>query len=198
MIFAPLINNKPNENSAELYKIYENVNESSFIDERLGAVKGEEDVRESWESQERIAHASENYKIKQLRFGGDIIIVADEAKELEIKNLRSESFLNKKQDEAKLVITWTTTKPALSEIEYAKINGQNVKKLKEDGYGYYHGVLVTGLELDQAYIYKIKVKDKWGNIAESGNYSVYSGKKAVSIVELIARELEKMFGWAKR
>ena len=101
------------------------------------------------------------------------------------------------QDESKAVITWSTNKGAICDITYSKNNGLDEKKLRENGFGYNHGVVIPGLDMGQAYVYQIVAKDRWGNIVKSGNYAVYSGKKAVSVIDLILNELQKMFGWAK-
>lgn len=181
----------------KLDETFKNINSASFFNENEGIVLGEESDNEKQFGME-VVLASENYKAKQIRFGGESAILPEEDAPLEILNVRSETFLVKKQDESKLVISWRTNKPAICEIEYSKNNGQGMKKFKESGFGFNHGVVIPGLELGTAYVYQIKAQDKWSNVIESGNYAVYSGSKAVSVVELIARELEAMFGWAKR
>lgn len=165
-----------------------------------GIVMGEEIVNENVGNENDAALASENFKIKQISIGGDVAAAAgaDENASPEILDIRSEAYLAKKQDEAKLVITWKTNKPAMSEIEYSKNNGQNPKIMKEGNYGFSHGVLIPGLEPGIPYIYKIKIRDRWGNEAATGYYAVYGGSKSVSVFELISQEFEKIFGWAMK
>lgn len=182
----------------ELDKIFKGIDSISFFNEDGGMVLGEESDSDNEEQFSRgVVLASENYKAKQVRFGGEVAVVSEEDAPLEILDVRSETFLVKKQDESKLVISWRTNKLAICEIEYSKNNGQGTRNLKESGFGFNHGVVIPGLELGTAYIYKLTAKDKWGNVIQSGNYAVYSGSKAVSVIELIARELEKMFEWAR-
>lgn len=180
----------------ELQNNYDHINDVSFFGEDE-IVKGEETVNETNE-QGGAAQASENYKVKNVRFGGDIVMSGNDMKKLEISDVRGETFLTKKQDEAKLVISWKTTRLAVSEIEYAKSNGQDLRKIKEDGYGLNHGAIISGFELGSTYFYKITVKDRWNNEVSTGTYAAYSGKKAVSIFELIGGEFEKIFGWVSK
>ncbi len=162
-----------------------------------GIVRGEEIVNENIGSENDAALESENFRIKQISIGGDMAVAAgaDENASPEIQDVHGETYLTKKQDEAKLIVTWKTNKLALSEIEYSKNNGQNPKKMKEGNYGFNHAVLISGLELGTAYVYKIKIRDRWGNEVSTGYYAVYGGSKAVSVFELISQEFEKMFGW---
>ncbi len=171
--------------------------ENYSVQKSEGIVKGEEIINENVGSENDAAFESENFKIKQISIGGDVAVAAsgDENASPEILDVRSEAYLTKKQDEAKLVITWKTNKLAMSEIEYSKNNGQNPKKMKEGNYGFNHGILIPGLELGTPYIYKIKIRDRWGNEASTGYYAVYGGSKSVSVFELISQEFEKMFGW---
>lgn len=180
----------------ELQNNYDHINDVSFFGED-GIVKGEETANETNE-QGGAVQTSENYKVKNVRFGGDIVMTSNDIKKLEISDVRGETFLAKKQDEAKLVISWKTTRLAISEIEYVKSNGQGLRKIKEDGYGLNHGAIIPGFELGSTYFYKITVKDRWSNEVSTGTYAAYSGKKAVSIFELIGGEFEKIFDWASK
>jgi hypothetical protein len=180
----------------ELEKTFEGIDQISFFNENEGVVLGEESEA-AGEENKGIAMASEKFKLRQARFGGDVEIIKEDDAPLKIENIRSETYLTKNQEESKLVISWETNKQAISEIEYSKNDGSGTRKLREGGYGFNHGVVIPGLELGTAYVYRINAKDKWGNEEQSGNFAVYSGSKAVSVVELIAAELEKMFGWTK-
>lgn len=181
----------------ELEKVFSEIDATTFFNQNQGIVMGEETERQGDAASQGVALASENFKIKQITFGGEGSLI-DESENIspEIQNAHGETFMNKKQDEAKLVITWATNKPALSEVEYSQIDGQNPRTLKENNYGFNHGVIIQGMEVGKAYIYKIKIRDRWGNKADSGYYSVYGGSKTVSVFELISQEFNKMFGWA--
>lgn len=144
--------------------------------------------------------SSENYQLKSLKFGGDAALAmgAQENLPLEISDVKSESFVEKKNDTAKIILSWTTNKLATSEIEYGKNNGQGSKIFREDGYGFNHSVVISGLDQATAYVYAIRGKDHWGNVADSGYYGAYTSSKEVSIFELIGKAAGDIFGWAMK
>lgn len=161
-----------------------------------GTIRGEETAAELPESAKGVVLASENYKAKQVRFGGSVAVLSDENLPLKITDMKGETFLDKKQKEAELVISWRTNKLAISEIEYYQNNGQNPKKENEKSFGFNHGIIISGLEPATAYVYSIKSRDRWGNETNSDYYAVYTGSKMVSVFELIVKALEETFGWA--
>lgn len=157
-------------------------------------VKGEEDSN----IEKGVVLASENYKIKQIRFGGDVAVLSGSQDNLplEIYDIRSETLSTKKGEDPKLLLTWKTNKLAVSEIEYSKQNSQNAKTIKEDNYGFSHSVLVSDLDMATAYTFMISSKDRWGNTKTSNLYAAYTGSKVMSIFELIAETVNDIFGWA--
>lgn len=161
-----------------------------------GLIRGEETAAELPASAKGIVLASENYKAKQIRFGGSVAVLSDENIPIKITDVKGETFLDKKQEEAELVISWRTNKLAISEIEYYQNNGQNPKKENEKSFGFNHGMIISGLEPAKAYIYSIKSRDRWGNETASDYYAVYTGSRMVSVFELIVKALEETFGWA--
>lgn len=142
--------------------------------------------------------SSENFTIKQVSFGGDIIIATDDSENLpiEISNVRSDIFLTKNSEESKLVVTWESNKLTHSEISYAKNNGQKTSIARESGYGFSHSIIISGLEQGTGYIYQIKSKDRWNNSYTSGYFGVYAGSRAVSVFELVGKAFNNIFGWA--
>ncbi len=161
-----------------------------------GAIKGEETEAPLPESAKGVALASENYKARQVRFGGAVAVLSDENLPVKITDVKGETFLDKKQESAELVVSWRTNKLAISEIEYYQNNGQNPKKENEKSFGFNHGMIISGLDPAAAYIYSIKARDRWGNETNSDYYAVYTGSKMVSVFELIVKALEETFGWA--
>lgn len=158
-----------------------------------GIVKGETTSMEI-----NNALTSENYKIAEVRFGGDVAIftTGNQNLKLQILDVRSESFMDNKKSEAKLVISWRTNKLAISEIEYSKNSGQNPKKIKERDYSFDHSAILSGLDPSTTYIYSIKTTDRWGNAENSGYFAAYTGAKIISVFELIAKAMNDTFGWA--
>lgn len=142
--------------------------------------------------------SSENFTIKQVSFGGDISIAAEDSENIpiEISNVRSDIFLTKNSDESKLVISWESNKLTSSEISYAKNNGQKTSVVREKGYGFSHSVIISGLEQGTGYIYRIKSQDRWNNSYTSSYFGVYAGSRAVSVFELVGKAFNDIFGWA--
>lgn len=142
--------------------------------------------------------SSENFTIKQVGFGGNIAIAADDSDQMpiEISNVRSDIFLTKNSEESKLVVTWESNKLTYSEISYAKNNGQKTSVIRESGYGFSHSVIIPDLEQGAGYIYQIKSRDRWNNSHTSGYFGVYAGSRAVSVFELVGKAFNDIFGWA--
>lgn len=164
-----------------------------FTTQDNGLVKGEEIIMNYPDT---ISLKSENFKVKQIRFGGSVAAVPDENIPPQISDIKSETILDKKQEEARLIISWKTNKLAISEIEYAKNNGDNPKKAVESAYGFGHSATITDIEPATAYIYLIKAKDRWGNETNSGYYAAFANSKTVSVFELIGKNFQEIFGWA--
>lgn len=157
-----------------------------------GQVKGEEDV-----NRQVAISASENFRMKEISFGGIVLASTDsERLPLEISDFKTKSFLSKDGKEVQALISWKTNKAAASKIKYYKINSQGEKTLEEKNYGFNHSVVLAKLDLDTTYILEVQVQDRWGNVVTSEKFSVYTGSKVISILELIVKEINKLFGWA--
>jgi len=150
------------------------------------------------ENNNRKLLVSENFKVDQVQFGGDASIIIDDAEKLaiEIGDVYSESFLAKKGEEAKMVISWRTNKLTTSNIEYAKADGQDAKAIREDEYGFTHSAILPNLEPGKAYIFRISSTDRWGNEQVSDYYGAYVSARPVSIFEMIGKTFNDIFGWA--
>ena len=166
------------------------------------SVAGEsaEETPKAAAAEESAAMKSENYKIGQIKFGGDAIFLSgsDENVPLEIYDARSETVSSKNGKEHKLMIVWKTNKLAVSKVEYSESSGQNPKIAGRDGYGFDHSVILSDLEPATAYVYKIKAKDRWGNETVSDYFGAYTGKKADSVFELVVKAVNEVFGWAMK
>jgi len=173
-------------------------------EEYSGEVRGEETSEADEQAKKSgILLASENFKANQVSLSGAVVLAAeDDNRPLEISDIKSESFVSAKKDnaggseEVKLVVSWKTNKLAMSEIEYSKNNGQDTKNLKEQSYGFNHAVVVTKINPRTSYTYSIKVRDHWGNEIDSGRYGVFTTSKPTSIFDVISEEINEIFGWA--
>jgi hypothetical protein len=143
-------------------------------------------------------YQSERFRAGEIAIGGEAALFVPETDvaPLEIFSVRGEAFTEKGKNGAKLVITWETNKPALSEISYGKGVGQAEGIIREEGYGTNHSLVIPDLAQSSTYVYVISSRDKWGNEAESDPYAVYTGARDISLFELIAGAIGDVFGWA--
>jgi len=159
-----------------------------------GKVKGEEA-----ESAASAVANSENFRLKEISFGGIVLASTDGEKlPLEISDLKSKIFLSKDGKEAQALITWNTNKLAVSEISYEKIGALESKALQENLYGFSHQVVLTSLDLDTTYTFSIKASDRWNNETLSDKFAFFSGSKVVSVFDLIVKAAGDTFGWAMK
>lgn len=181
--------------------IPENVSEDTFlITDQEGVVRGQEKVKgEEVEAQASSIAKSENFKLKEISFGGVLAASANgENLPIEISDIKSEVFMTKDGKQAQILISWKTNKLAISEISYSKGDIRNAKKLEEKFYGFNHSVVLSKLDLAATYVYQIKAKDRWGNLVTSDKFGIYSGSKMVSVFDLILKAVNETFGWAMK
>lgn len=170
----------------------EKLSESLFFDPETG------ETDQLLRNEEKSLLKSENYKIRQIAFGGSAVAAADNSKEIpaSVANLESEAMLSSDNKEAKLLVSWDTNKEVLSAVEYSRSDGQSPKKISESRYSSSHRLVLSGLDPGAVYVYRIKSRDRWGQEFASEFYSVYSGSPAVSVFDLISRSMNDLFGWA--
>lgn len=143
------------------------------------------------------AYESENFRVGEIAIGGELALIVPESdtRPLEIRSVRGEAFSEGENNSTKLVLTWETSKPAVSDIAYGRGIGQAEAVVREESYGTNHSVLIPGLATATTYVYVITVRDKWGNEVESDPYAVYTGSREISLFELIAGAVGDVFGW---
>jgi hypothetical protein len=144
---------------------------------------------------------SENYKISQIYLGGDgdINMNSDNKDDiLSISDITSEivNTKEKEKNEIKMILSWKTSKAAISKIEYAK-NGESVPEAEnENDYGLFHVAVFSSLNPATVYSYTIKSHDHWGNLATSDKFVFYTGAPDISLIDVLANAAQKAFGWA--
>lgn len=143
------------------------------------------------------SYESERFRVGEIAIGGEfaLLVPENDPTPLEISSVRGEAFTEKETHNTKLLLTWRTNKPSVSEIAYGKGVGQAEAVVREEEYGIEHSVIIPGLSQATTYVYVIRGRDKWGNSAESNPYAVYTGSKEVSLFELIAGAVGDVFGW---
>ena len=185
-----------NQQNDDLFNVSDNVD---WISESEGIVRGEETEIKDLGIQEGPTLMSENFQIKEIKFGGAIAVAKGlEDADFEIYDIRSEVLTTKGKEENKLVIRWKTSKLAKSTLEYSKMNGTSLKTIREENYNFDHSVTLSNLEPGVAYTFVIKSRDRWANEITSDRYSAYAGRKIVSIFDLIVNAVKEVFGWAMK
>lgn len=141
---------------------------------------------------------SENFRLGDVALGGEIGLRADgdQFVPLGIAFVRGEAVPDKGRKDARVLITWKTTKAAISTLRYGKTGGTPSQIFEEEGYGVNHSAVISGLEQANTYTYLIEARDRWGNTVRSDTYAVYTGARNISLFELISGALGDIFGWA--
>lgn len=105
-----------------------------------------------------------------------------------------------RQDKAQIAVSWKTDEPATSRVEYGVgLAGENYEKqTAEDGnLTTNHVVILSDLEPTSPYHLKVNSKDKAGNSAKSDDQTVVSSEVPKSVINILLKALEGIFGWIK-
>jgi hypothetical protein len=68
-------------------------------------------------------------------------------------------------------ISWTTNEAADSQVEYGETTGYGSVTPFDGPYGTSDGAVITGLQPATVYHYRVRSRDKVGNVAESGDFT---------------------------
>lgn len=142
--------------------------------------------------------ASENFRLSKINFGGDFSLLADNelGGALSIDGIRSESFFSRDKDRAKLLISWTTSRPTSTHPEYFRSGSNDKKVLENQDLSREHRMILSDLDTATAYSFSISSTDRWGNKTESGQYGAYTSSGFISVFDLISKAVGDIFGWA--
>lgn len=147
-----------------------------------------------------VGFSSEHYRVGEIVFGGEAEFFGNSGSDsigpLVIDNVRGESFLDKSGEKVKLMLSWTTSNLATSEVRYGK-SEQESRVLSDDGYSLSHSMVLSDLEPASTYLYTVVGKDKRGGEMESETHMVLTPSKSVSLFDLIANAFGDTFGWMK-
>lgn len=142
---------------------------------------------------------SENYTMKQVLIGGEILTEVenvDSTAPLNIADIKNELFVAKNKDEIKMLVTWKTSKNAKSSIEFSKDGESSKKKIETNSSGFSHTAVLPALEPSSVYTYTITCKDRWGMEKTSDKFVFYTGAPNVSLMDVLEDAAKKVFGWA--
>jgi hypothetical protein len=101
-----------------------------------------------------------------------------------------------------IVISWSTDEPATSMVEYgegigssAETLGYSFKTEEDQVFNQSHLVIISGLKPSTTYHFRILAKDMVGNESKSGDYTILTPPKDLSVLQLILKSWEETFSW---
>lgn len=143
------------------------------------------------------AFASENYRARDVSFGGASGVFALEADsgELKVSEVRSIIIPSKEEGRSGVLISWKTSKLSRSVVQYAK-DGAAARSASEKSFAFSHALLIPEVEIGKRYTYSITARDRAGARASSDNFALFVSAKPESVFDLISQEFNGMFGWA--
>lgn len=109
----------------------------------------------------------------------------------------STTLLEGKGIRVQAIFSWKTNEESNSKIEFIEGNVElpNDIKEKESDFVLNHTLVISSLQPSTVYKYVLISEDKFGNETKSNTYALLTPAKSVSIIDLIIRNLEQVFGW---
>jgi len=120
-----------------------------------------------------------------------------------VSGVKSESNTVGSGEESKvqIIISWKTDEPTTSKVEYGVgVSGTDYTNETEENAELVmdHLALVDGLSPAKTYHFRVVSRDKAGNQAQSGSYTVLTSRTRESFLQLIISNLEETFSWIGR
>ncbi len=117
-----------------------------------------------------------------------------------ITNVNNRSAISS-QDKVQTVISWTTSEPSTSKVDYSAGGGTGNYEFsspENSDFVTSHIVVVSNLKPAAVYRFRTVSKDRSGNTAHSDAYVLLTPQRQVTALDLILQNLEGSFGWAKK
>ena len=119
----------------------------------------------------------------------------------QISVVNSRSTVVSGQNKVQTIVTWNTNEASTGKIEYA-LGGIGDTFDQETPVSVdsvtNHIVIVSNLKPATVYRFRVVSEDRTGNVTKSDPYVLLTPQKEVSALDLIIKNLEGTFGWAKR
>ncbi len=119
----------------------------------------------------------------------------------QISVVNSRSTVVSGQNKVQTIVTWNTNEPSTGKIEYA-LGGIGDTFDQETPVSVdsvtNHIVIISNLKPATVYRFRVVSEDRTGNVTKSDPYVLLTPQKEVSALDLIIKNLEGTFGWAKR
>lgn len=106
-----------------------------------------------------------------------------------------------KKDKAQIAIFWKTDEPAKCLVEYAEgISGDNylLQTAEDEQSDGSHLAVISDLKPQTPYHFRIVCADKGNNQTISSSQTIISGEVTTSVLNLILKTLNSLFGWIGR
>ncbi len=119
----------------------------------------------------------------------------------QISVVNSRSTIVAGQDKVQTIVTWNTNEVATGKIEYAQGGiGDTFDQETPISVDFVtnHIVIVSNLKPATVYRFRVVSEDRTGNTTTSDPYVLLTPQREVSALDLIIKNLEGTFGWAKR
>ncbi|MBU3964591.1 fibronectin type III domain-containing protein [Patescibacteria group bacterium] len=119
-----------------------------------------------------------------------------------ITQVRANSTLYPGQElKVQTIIDWQTNEPATSQLfwkEGSMTNAQVFSSTVDTALTNKHVVVTTRFKPSTVYRFWVESKDIAGNTARSKEFTILTPQRTESVLEMIIRNFEEIFGWTKR
>ena len=119
-----------------------------------------------------------------------------------ISNIETRSaIVEGQQDIVQTIVTWTTNEPATGQVQY----NEGISESEEYGFATdetpdpttRHVIVLPELQPSTVYQYRVRSVDRGDNETTSESRILLTPQRRVSAFDLIIRNLEDTFGWAR-
>lgn len=131
----------------------------------------------------------------------DPFYTSDQELSFEISQVRVDSALSLVgSTKVQTIISWHTTRPAISRIYYRRAGEQNSEEWSgetklEESHSKNHMTVITDFEPGVAYQFQIVSQDSSGKEIYSKTYSTLTPRQKESVFQIIVNNIEETFGW---
>ena len=120
----------------------------------------------------------------------------------EISQVRTSTTISPKEDQAQVIITWSTNEFSTSRIYYVLgtvwSDGSAVASPLDKTLTGQHTAVVSPLEPGMVYRFRVESSDSSGNTSVSQDFTFLTPQEKKTITQIIIQNFEQTFGWAKK
>jgi hypothetical protein len=170
--------------------------EEEVIDEILEE-EVELDITITTSETKRKEDEMDGYQVHQIAFGSSMVVGDDEIEgvELEIGSVDNEVVESLDGEGVNAIITWTTSKNAICDLNYSKKDGSGGFVMNENKYGISHAMFAQDFEEGESYVFNIKCKSKNGQEKETGFVEFEAEVEGEPFFESVGNVFRSLFGF---